>query len=678
MNWLAYPFLRYAAVLAIGILMARVFPEVPTISVLWLWAASGLLFTFGHFRSGDGSIAGLSFLFLTGFLVCFLKDGFRSPDHLSRRSFQGYRAVLVSGPEKKATFSKATVRVMFVRTATGWEKATGNVVCYIEGADSLRYGDELLMAGSPEPIPPPGNPGEFDYRHFLRLSGTGHQHYLPAGQYVRLRHMPDSWLTASALAVNAQAAALLDRAFVSRQDASIAAAMLLGVKEDIDPELLQAYSSAGAIHALSVSGMHVGILFLVLGRLLGFLKKRSRGGRWLFASLVLGAVWGYAILTGLSAPVVRSALMLSLFVCADTFRLDSHPLNTLAFSAFLQLLLQPFALFQMSFQLSYLSVAGLVLLFPRLRWAWRPAHPLMLEIWEMSCGAVSAQLLTFPLAVCYFHQFPTWFLLANPFVLSLSSGGLVLGLAYLGLSWVPVLGRFLQYHLQVFFGSLNTIILATDQLPGARWDKLFLGPGEWLCLTAVVAFVLLTVFRRNRLWLWPGLGLAVLLVVQKATAVRRHRSQQLLIVHSLRKYAAISVVCGRTHFIRADHIPDKRVLNRSVYCLQPVFGILRTDSLPVSPLFSSGQSGVVQGRTLVWLFRYSGEKIRFRTPVDYLIFSHNARRYPDPFLLNSPVTWYIFDASNSEATVNRWKKALRPLGKKCVDIRQEGAFVSRW
>lgn len=676
MNWLSFPFVRYTSALMSGILVARLLPA----ASLTLLGFSWLLLAIGYIclhRRRPGWL-GLSFLLVSGCLTVFLHNPATKSDWIGRKPVRGYVAVVTSAPEKRATVHRTFVRVTQLHLGSCWQSGSGVVLCYLEGGEKLRYGDQLLITGTPDLIPPPQNPGEFDYRAYQSLSGVFHQQYLREGSYRLAGHSPPSRLMARAIEVSLLAAELLDNAFLSREDATVATAMLIGLRADIDPELLQAYSSAGAIHALSVSGMHVGILFLVVGRILGFLKNRGNTGRWLFAGLALALVWGYALLTGLSTPVVRSALMLSLLVTADTFRLDANPLNTLAFSAFVTLLVQPLALFQMSFQLSYLSVGGLIVIYPVLRWLWRPENPLLLEVWEMSCGAVAAQAVTFPLAVYYFHQFPTYFLLANPFVLSLSAGGLIFGLGYLAFAWIPVLEDFLSYCLQLFFGGLNGLIRLADRLPGARWTGLSLLLSEYFLISSVIVFLLLLLTRRKRALFWPALLAAAFFLCQKLFAYQQHRHQEILIIHHSRKQGVISVIRGRTQYLWMPRAPGAAVLSRSVLCLQPAWGIVRTDSVSGIRSIPGGQAGVVSGRIVVWLSHYTLGRIRFPYPVDYLVFSHNARRYPDKALLASVVNVYIFDATNSPATVERWRRALLPLGKRCVDIRRQGAFVSAW
>lgn len=236
---------------------------------------------------------------------------------------------------------------------------------------------------------------------------------------------------------------LLERAFDPGRDRDVAEAMLLGVKTKIDFETLSAYSALGAIHILSVSGLHVGLLYMGLSLLLGFLLKRRPAGPYVFFGLMMALLWCYAGISGFSLPVLRSAWMFSVILFAKTFLRRQESLNTLAFSAFVLLFLHPASLFDAGFQLSYLAVWGLIAF--QKRWAsifqfsgWF-RWPLT-QIWELTCVALAAQVFTWPLIVYYFHQLPhpISFFLLNPFLILFSSIALFLGFLLLAIgSFLP-------------------------------------------------------------------------------------------------------------------------------------------------------------------------------------------------------------------------------------------------
>ena len=271
-------------------------------------------------------------------------------------------------------------------------------------------------------------------------------------------------------------AQLFNRYMPVGRNLEVAKAMLLGIHSSIDFETMSAYSYLGAIHILSVSGLHVGLLYMGLHFFLRFLKSHGFAGRFVFFSLMLFLLWIYAGISGFSAPVLRSAWMFSVMLFASSFGRRHNSINTLAFSAFLMLLIDPGAMVQPGFQLSYLAVLGLMLFQTKLaNWkTFKISNPILFWIvknaWELTCVAISAQVLTWPLIIYYFHQFPNpfYFFLLNPFLILLSTISLGLGFLFLAFgplfeyfSWTflnQVLGRMLDHSFSALHGLMLTTV----------------------------------------------------------------------------------------------------------------------------------------------------------------------------------------------------------------------------
>jgi competence protein ComEC len=291
-------------------------------------------------------------------------------------------------------------------------------------------GNLYVVKQSIKPFAAPLFPFEKVWRDYYAAKGIGGTAYVSADRIRLLKKGVEGitfFDTARAFFVK-----ILERAFEPGRDRDVAEAMLLGVKTKIDFETLSTYSALGAIHILSVSGLHVGLLYLGLSLVFGFLLKLRPAGPWLFFGLMLALLWCYAGISGFSLPVLRSAWMFSVILFAKTFLRRQESLNTLAFSAFVLLFIHPDSLFDPGFQLSYLAVWGLIAFQQRwvklisfrgwMRWP-------LTKIWELTCVALAAQVFTWPLIVYYFHQLPhpLSFLFLNPFLILFSSVALFLG-----------------------------------------------------------------------------------------------------------------------------------------------------------------------------------------------------------------------------------------------------------
>lgn len=682
----AAPFLRYTPLLMLGIVAGWYLrPPAATAWALWATGLAVLLFSFFSGKQNAlGLFAAALILTATGMLRTGRMLEKHPPDFGLRDTtgLRAYQAVLASPVENKPATYRATGRVLSVLTARGWQVARGQVLLFVDKnvPKKPRYGDVLLIAARPEAVEPPQNPAEFDYATYLSYQGIYHQQYLHGEAYALLGHAPPSPLAGRMLGISQAAAQQLHRALPAADEYAVAAAMLLGVRDELDNELLRAYATAGAVHTLSVSGMHVGVLFLLLNFILSLVLRNLPRRQIYTAGVSLLVLWAYAVLTGGSAPVLRATLMFSMFCLANAFRLNSQPLNTLAFSAFVVVFADPLSLFQMGFQLSYLAVGGLVLLYERLNTALHLSDPLAAEAWSLTLTALIAQLLTAPLAIYYFHQFPTYFLLVNPLVMLLSSLGLVAGLLYLCFYWLPGLSGLLAFCCQIGFGGLNRAIAGMENWPAARYGGLWLSTGElWACygLTGAVCALFLT---RNKNWLWVALAPATLLCMSQVYRLAEQRSQRGLVVHHLKKQTALTLFSGRKAVLLADSGVYADVRTQALHLenfwakaglAAPATHLRTRTGLPFGTAFGW------QGKTVLWLKTDPG-RYTLADTLDALLLTHNAARYPLPLLNHLPARRVVLDVTNSRATAARWRAACARQGIACHDVRTQGAWVWQW
>jgi competence protein ComEC len=168
---------------------------------------------------------------------------------------------------------------------------------------------------------------------------------------------------------------------------AVLAAMTLGDKSALTPELRETYSVSGASHVLALSGLHLGIIYMLLTWL-----SMGRRRYWLSQLLMVTAIWAFALLTGLSPSITRSATMISLYALFSTRSNGRVSLNIICFTAIVMLLADAHALFEVSFQLSFMAVLSIVTLMPLWNRVWQPRHPVANWLWQLTSMSVSAQL----------------------------------------------------------------------------------------------------------------------------------------------------------------------------------------------------------------------------------------------------------------------------------------------
>ncbi|MDQ7948897.1 MAG: ComEC/Rec2 family competence protein [Pedobacter sp.] len=370
----------------------------------------------------------------------------------------------------------------------------------------LKYGDEVIIPCNYTNIEVPYNPGEFDYRNWLANKHFYHQTFIRQDQLITLRTNVGNPIIAYALDSRKRQVDRYRKLIQNNEAFSVASTLVLGYRADLSQETLNAYSKTGTIHALSVSGMHVGIIYIFLNWVLFFLD-RHRLLRILKCTLICSLIWYYALLTGFSPSVLRSAIMLTVFILAKTFNRSSNSYNILAFTAFSLLIYDPMLLWDVGFQLSFLAVFGLIYLQPKI-YAWLVVPNYWLDrLWATVAISIAAQVATFPLSIYYFHQFPLYFIFSNLFILLpltammyLGIGILLLNLNFLApiFEWIiKVTNSGLKWIAELPFSGINGIWI--DQ-----WQLLLLCIALTLCIFSLVnyqkkilftAFALLCVFQ---------------------------------------------------------------------------------------------------------------------------------------------------------------------------------------
>ena len=513
-KWAPYAFIRFVLFLILGICYYLYYR--PTDLTLWLslfyGAAITYLFTFLLFRRSAsrilqplyGILAGLT-LFCLGILRSYHFTASTDTSHVIHQtdSIYFYQATVISKVQERRKSYRTELAIEKTKHKQGWKNTSGRVMFYIR-KDSLappprlKYGDKLLIKGTPRLLESPKNPQQFNYRQYLARQNIYHQHFSQKSGYQHLGYSPPSFFMKYSLQVSAYCDQQLKQLVGRTQEYGIAAALLLGVKDRLDHEVLEAYSSAGLMHLLAVSGLHVGFIFILLAKIFGPVQKLP-GGKWFFALLVIGILWFYAFVTGLSASVLRAVTMFSVVAAAKATERRTSIYNTLAVSAFVLLIANPFMVTSVGFQLSYLAVIGIVYIQPKIYgWLYVP-NCIANYFWQLTSVSIAAQIATFPLALYYFHQFPNYFLLSNALVLPFAQLLLGLGVATLVFSFIPFLNIALGYVLQKLIFGINLIIFTIDKLPAAASTGIYIRREEmWLIYGSIVGLLLVFRFKHIR------------------------------------------------------------------------------------------------------------------------------------------------------------------------------------
>jgi competence protein ComEC len=407
-GWVPYVFVRVVVCFAAGILLGMYCPEVLGEPLAMGLLAVGVVAYAAWFIAAQrfalkptsfGWVA-LPMLVLAGYLSLLLHTGSRRSDHFMGQegTVDYYEAVLTQDPQVRETRYRAEARIIRVH-AGRWRDVSGNVLLYFAkdtAAAIYHYGDVFLVRGHPQPVAAPANPGAFDYRRYLANRGIYHQQFLNTTAVRRVDHQ--SSLMDYAMTLRRWSARVIKENIQGAREQATAMALVLGVTDALDDDLLQAYAATGAMHVLAVSGLHISVLYFIIAFIFRPLQ-RWRHGPWLLAAASILLLWGYAFVTALSPSVLRAVVMFTFVSIATAAKRNTNTYNTLAAAAFCLLLMDPYMLLSVGFQLSFLAVAGIMVIHPLLFARWEPRHRWVSEVWKVTSVSIAAQLATFPLGL---------------------------------------------------------------------------------------------------------------------------------------------------------------------------------------------------------------------------------------------------------------------------------------
>lgn len=665
-RWIPYTFVRTVIFFILGIVLGFFYPdllgEAAAVVLVGLLTSVYvvMVFFFARFRReiNPGFVA-LPLVFLFGYFHTISRTESRHGDHLVNGSgaISAYTATVMGYPEERAKTWKVKARIATVFTGT-WEERKGNIVLHLDKhayEQPFHYGDVLLIKGTPQVPEVPANPGEFDYKAYLRLSNIYHQHFLRAGDVLRLNYSPPSHIVSFAFKGRAWAEATLAKYVHGDRELAIASALVLGVTDGLDNELLSAYSSTGSMHILAVSGLHITIIYIILLWFLSPLKK-VRGGRWIIAITSLLILWLYAFVTGLTPSVLRAVTMFSFLAIARPWSKSANIYNTLAVSAFFLLVFDPFLIFSVGFQLSYVAVLGIVYLHPRLIMLWQPENLFMVEIWKMTAVAVAAQIATFPLGLYYFHQFPNYFLISNLIVVPLSFVVLILGLLILAVSFAPLAAAAVGFCLKYVIVFLNTVVFWLDGIPFSSIQNIHISVWQCGLLFLIIAFVLYLFEYRKFVYV----GCCAITVAVYAGLQWSHFATEV----NIRKVAVYKVP-GHT----AVDLIDR---GQAFFISDTVMNAEDKIRFHISPhRIQAGVSGVVRGAPVAYHFKgctmivWGGRRLLHITETDFEL----------PSGLSAD---WVLVANNAVTSVKTIAEALRRTKTVILDSSNSFFFASRF
>ena len=581
-GFLRHPFLRLLVPLVVGIWCGDKYPH--TFS-LWSCSIAFLLLVLVFVVSNrcfSRWLYGLTislFLFAIGFqLVSWQLE---QTEYIFSNKEAVYKVLIQEEPEmKKRSMLCRSVLIGEYVQGTMLHNCQGNLFLLYFPKDSLtfclRRGDELLISARLSPPKNNGNPDELDYARFLKRKGITGTAYIDAGHWKVIGHDSSRTFRQVALDCREKVVACYRNLGFSKDELAVLSALTVGDKEELSDDIVETYSVTGASHVLALSGLHIGFIYALLYCLFSILWKQWKYLKPFLLLCIILFLWGFAFLTGLSSSVIRSVIMFSFLAVACLQPEKLLTLNTLAATAFLMLLYNPFWLFDVGFQLSFSAVAAIVVIQPKLYAIWKVKNRFLSYLWGLITVSVAAQLGTAPLVLLYFSRFSTHFLLTNLWVIPMVSLIMYSAVLLLVLMPFPFLQQAFAEVVEMLIRVQNNVLHWIEQLPFASID------GIWVDVWGVVLYYLLIVMiyrvflrctARNAYW-----PLVVLLALFSYNTVSilffaPHRS---FVFYNVRGCPAVHCMAEghQSWMVCADSLPD---IPRMQHFLSSYWNHLRLD-----------------------------------------------------------------------------------------------------
>jgi len=559
-------------------------------------------------------------------------------------------------------------------------KTQGKIIVYFakdSAAGLLNYGDKILIHKNIQTIKNSGNPGSFNYQRYASFQQLFHTIFLKEKDWVKTNERQVSWFKQFIFSAREKILDILKKNIGDNKDElGIAEALLIGYTNDLDNDLVQAYSNTGVVHVIAISGMHLGLIYVMLVWVFGklpFIKK----SKIIQVVLILSCLWLFSLLTGASASVLRSAVMFSCIAIGKNFFKQASIFNSLAASAFILLCYNPYYLWDVGFQLSYLAVIGIIVFQKPIYNTIYIKNKYVNEVWKLVAISIAAQLLTFPICIYYFHQFPNLFILTNIIAVPLSSLILYLEIAMISLSWIPFIGTWLGKLTQWLVWLMNKIILFVNDFPFAVWDNLLASILTTLLLYVVVVTCCIWLIKKKKEYLKFSLLTLLCFVLLQSFMQWQIKNQQKLIVYNVPQHQAIDFVSGNTYKFIGDSIllVDGILQN---FHLKPGRIKLqlnqRVDSL--SNCFAKTNFYQFNTKKIMLIDEpVAFNSLTTKINVDIILISKNPKLHIPQLASVFNCKTIVFDASNSLWKIDRWKEDCDKLNLQYYSVPDNGAYV---
>ncbi len=567
-----YPFVRIVIAFGLGILFSHFLPlhQHFSFEIILIFSFVGIIASFllDYFINLKNRLLFGIFIFITLFSLGFswhstyinyqLHHHFQ--DFITKDKPTTFVAEIIEKPIEKENSYKTFVKIKYVANKNdNMLSCKGKALVYFEKDNfpqQLQYGDVLIFNSKALPLEEPKNPFVFNYKAYLNQHLIYHYFYLQKNAY-KVTQKKYFSLKSTAQQLRWKLIKLFEKQGLHKDELALLSALVFGYNQYLTDDVKLHFSNAGAMHILCVSGLHVGIIYMVITTLFSFIpirRKWIKKGR-IFLTIIF--IWAFAFVTGLGDAAVRATIMFSLLAISEWTEKKYNSLNILAFSAFLMLLINPNSITYLSFQLSYIAVFSIIWLYPYIKNWWFPQSKILKYIWEMAAVSIAAQTLLLPILIFYFHKISIVFLITNLFAIPLASVILYGTLLFILTYKILFLSTFLIKILGFVLLLLKEGTIFIGGLSFSHLSHIWITPWQVILLYVFIFLSIRYILIHKKYILHSLLGLIVVFFVIASNNRMKAFMYERIVFHHIKEGLAINFINNN----KSVFVADSSVLN---------------------------------------------------------------------------------------------------------------------
>ena len=667
------PFLRILIPFIVGILLGIYF-SLTALSFIYFAIIIILLILINLKKSKSVLLKRFNLVLLDLFFLILGVNLVSEANLISQKSYYGnylksdsavtFIATINDLPIEKGRFMKCFLKVNEVKTNSGFKKASGNLIGYFKnslGKNQLKVGSSILFKANLSSIDSPKNPFEFDYKTYLYNRQIYHTVFVDSLSYKVLDiplQLNRVWY--SGLLLKSYILQKLKNSHLSANAYGICAALLTGYDDEIDKSVIESFSHSGTLHVLSVSGLHTGLIYLVLSFLYDLIDRKRKHVILKFI-IITFLLWGFALITGFSAPVLRAVIMFNLLGFGKIFFRSNYQnqLNILLVSAFILLSYNPFYITDIGFLLSYFAMFGLLYYQPKISSIWQPENSISTWLWQGTTASFAATISTLPLTLFYFKQFPLWFFVCNiivvpaSFIILLLSLLIILNVGYIAIV-INTLIKWLIKFISVFDSSKFGFI---DNIDFNFYDALF--------LSIFIIFITIAIQSKSYKLMVSSFVLLIWWQIISLFVSYNLKTQSLFAVYQINKI--------NNYVIKNKVQSTINELDSSAFLFHVKPHII---SFNHSKLSVKNYNYIKKDNKQILILNKKNFWPNISlSDINFLLISNNFKLKESDFVLMKSLKTIIGDGSNNSFSIRKTEELCRKFDVQLIKTKQTGAYL---